>query len=167
KSNFNPPPPRKRPLLPPPPPPPARAQAQSPRSKNETTPKAPANSAAKLKSLGVMNVTGASRSYSDKIQTVLELLPDLEVVAPMLPAARLLEDEGDAERTLELALESRTRLPLDSLMSLLKSDDQDIARLAALNLAVSATGRDITRIEEASKKAAPVSSERTRVKTVE
>ncbi|HXF40123.1 MAG TPA: transglutaminase domain-containing protein [Blastocatellia bacterium] len=167
KSNFNPPPPRKRPLLPPPPPPPARAQAQSPRSKNETTPKAPADSGPKLKSLGVMNVTGASRSYSDRIQTVLELLPDLDALAPILPAARLLEDEGDAERTLELALESRTRLPVDSLISLLKSDDQDLIRLAAMNLAVSGTGRDIARIEEAASKAATVSSEGTRRKAVE
>jgi tetratricopeptide (TPR) repeat protein len=147
-----------------PPPPPAVAPARAPQSKRGPAPKPPADRSPKLKSLGVINVTGASRSYSDRIQTVLELLPDLEAVAPMLPATRLLEDEQDAERALELALASRTRLPIDSLMSLLKSDDQDITRLAALNLAVSGTGRDIERIEEAARKAAPVSSERTRGK---
>ena len=45
-------------------------------------------------------------------------------------------------------------------MSLLASKDSDVSLLAALNLATSATGRDIVRIEEAAKKPAVVSSQK-------
>ncbi len=155
-----------KPTPPPPPPPEKKPARQAPQSKGVTSPERPANSSPKLKSLGVMNVSGASRSYRENERIVLELIPDLEAVAPMLPASKLLEDEQDAGRALDLALDSRTRLPIDSLMSLLLSNDRALTHLVALNLAVSATGRDIARIEEAARKAALVSSEKTEGKAV-
>jgi hypothetical protein len=161
KLNFNVQTPSKITLPPPPPPPPAKTPARrAPQAKAGAPSERAGNSRPKLKSLGVMNVTGLSRSYSDKERTVLELLPDLEAVARMLPASKLLEDEQNAARTLSLALESRTRLPLEPLMKLLSSNDRELTRLVALNLANSATGRDVARIEEAAKKPASVSSEK-------
>jgi tetratricopeptide (TPR) repeat protein len=155
-----------KPTPPPPPPPEKNSARQAPQSKGGTSPGRPANSSPKLKSLGVMNVSGASRSYRENERIVLELIPDLEAVAPMLPASKLLEDEQDARRALYLALDSRARLPIDSLMSLLSSNDRELTNLVALNLAVSATERDIARIEEAARKAALVSSEKTEGKAV-
>ena len=112
KVNFNVQGPGKITLPPPPPPvvPPTKNTARRDPQPKSVSPQQPAGSP-KLKSLGVMNVTGSSRSYSDKQKIVLELLPDLEAVAPMLPADKLLEDEYHADRALALALDSRTRLP--------------------------------------------------------
>ena len=162
KVNFAVPPPPKITLPPPPPPVPSTKTParRAPQAKGGLSPERQPAGSPKLKSLGVMNVTGSSRSYSDKERIVLELLPDLEAVARMLPASKLLEDEQNAERALSLALESRTRLPVEPLMSLLASNDRELTRLVALNLAASATSRDIARIEEAAKKPAPVSSEK-------
>lgn len=150
-----------------PPPLPEKAPARhAPQTKAGATPKPGANSSPKLKSLGVITVSAGTRSYSEKERIVLELLPDLEAVAPILPASKLLEDEQDAERALYLALESRTRLPIDPLMSLLSSNDRELTQLVALNLAVSGTGRNIARLEEAARKATAVSTEKSKVKPV-
>ncbi|HZM84984.1 MAG TPA: transglutaminase domain-containing protein [Blastocatellia bacterium] len=149
--------------LPPPPPPaqPTKNQTRRPaQTKGSASSDRSAGGASKAKSLAVVNVTGSSRSDSDKERIVLELVPDLEAVAPVLRATKLLEDEENAERVLRLALESRTRLPVETLMNLLSSKDREVSRLAALNLATSASGRDISRIEEAAKKTAPVLSEK-------
>jgi Flp pilus assembly protein TadD len=148
----------------PPPPPPGKAPPRRPSQPKGGT--SPEPESPKLKSLGVVNVSAGTRSYSDKQEMVLEFLPDLEAIAPVLPASKLLEDEQDAELALDLALESRTRLPVDSLMNLLSSKDPELTHLVALNLAISASGRDIPRIDEAAKKAAPDSPMKLESKSV-
>lgn len=162
KANFNVKPAPKI-ALPPPPPPPPVPPPKSPAHRSPAragSAEGAGKSSPKLKSLGVINVTGLSRSISDKERIVLELLPDLDAVAGLLPASKLLEDEQSAERAMRLALESRTRLPVEPLMSLLRSSDREITRLAAMNLATSATSRDIARIEESARRPAPVTSEK-------
>ena len=169
KVNFNVKPPPKI-TLPPPPPPPSVPTTKSPARRapqaKVASPENAGKSNPKLKSLGVIDVTGLSRSIGDKERIVLELLPDLDAVASVLPASKLLEDEQSAERTLRLALESRTRLPVEPLMSLLTSSDREITSLVAMNLATSATSRDVARIEETSKKPAPATSEKVEGKLV-
>jgi Flp pilus assembly protein TadD len=138
---------------PPPPPPPKPSIHSSPRSKGSASAERPTEGSAKRKSLGIVNVYGASRSYDDNQKIVLELLPDLESVMDGQPFGRLLEDEWAAEVPLRLAIESRTRLPVDRLLGLLTSTDREVTQLAAFNLAISATSADIGRIEEAARKA--------------
>jgi Tfp pilus assembly protein PilF len=145
---------------PPPPLPPKPSIHSSIPSKGSASAERPTEGSAKRKSLGVVNVYGASRSYDDNQQIVLELLPDLESVMHGQPLGKLLEDEWAAEVPLRLAIESRTRLPVDRLLGLLASTDRELTQLAAINLAVSATAADIGRIEEAARKATATPSDK-------
>jgi tetratricopeptide (TPR) repeat protein len=89
---------------------------------------------------------------------VLGLLPDLESLSPALSIDDLIESGPAARLALTLALESRTKLPVDRLIQLLSSADGESARLAAKNLAVSASTADLPRLEEFAKSLVTVSA---------
>jgi tetratricopeptide (TPR) repeat protein len=133
----------KRGPVPPPPPPVARTSPPAGKSLKNPQP----DPATKLKSLGAKSVSAGSRSYAENEGIVLDLLPDLDALVPTIPAAKLLDGDWGSEGAMQLALDSRTRLPVDSLLGLLSTNDRKLTRLVLSNLAISAVARDISRIE--------------------
>jgi tetratricopeptide (TPR) repeat protein len=126
------------------PPPPAMPRATTPAEK-DTAARAQPDPTKKVKSLGTVSVSAASRSYSENEEIVLRLMPDFDALVAAIPATKLLE----GERGLRLALESRTPVPVDSLLGLLSDSDRQMTRLILSNLAISASARDIPKIETA------------------
>lgn len=153
----------RRPTAPPPPPPPAvRSPGDKDKSAHRTGPPleirvAPAGIPSGIPggvpggipsfSFGLVDAPGSNDEY-----VVLGMLPDLEPVAAALPVAAAIESGGPAATlALRIALESRTKLPVDLLMKTLSATDNQVSLLAAKNLAVSASGADIPRMEAFSK----------------
>lgn len=136
----------RRPVLPPPP---AAPNPQSKKANGHPPPrlKLPAGVGI-VAPEGFVSVDG----YNDEA-VVMGMFPDLEALAPVVSATKLIDSSGVRASilALTLALEARVQLPVDRLIKLLSANDGDVARLAARNLAVSAGSNDNDRIEDFSK----------------
>lgn len=135
----------KRPPLPPPPPP--AMPRTTPPAEKATVPKAQPDPTKKLKSLGAISVSAGVLRFSETEGIVFNLVPDLDALTPAIPATKLLDENRGGEGALQLAGQSRTKLPVDSLIGLLAGNDRKLTRLVLSNLAISASTRDISRIE--------------------
>ncbi|HWO00496.1 MAG TPA: transglutaminase domain-containing protein [Blastocatellia bacterium] len=153
---------RTRPVPPPPPPPAVREPSRKDKPGQKTGPPPEKFRVAAGGIPGGLSVTvpkdvtiwpvGLFDSPGNDEYVVLGMLPDLEPLASALPATKALESGAAAVAlALRIALESRTKLPVDSLIKLLSSANNRLAKLAALNLAVSASAADIPRLETFSK----------------
>lgn len=131
---------------PPPPPRPAMPRT-TPSAEKATVPKVQIDPTRKLKSLGAISVSAGTLRFSDAEGIVFDLVPDFDALVPAIPTTKLLDENRDAEGALQLAGQSRTKLPVDSLIGLLAGNDRTLRRLVLSNLAISASTRDISRIE--------------------
>jgi Tfp pilus assembly protein PilF len=132
----------------PPPPPPAMPRTTPPAEKG-VVPKAQSSPSNKLKSLGTISVTSGALRFSEMEGIVYDLLPDFDAIVSAIPASKLLNKDRDTEGALKLACESRTKLPFESLIGLFGETYPKMTRLVLSSLAVSASTRDIPRIEAA------------------
>ncbi len=132
----------------PPPPPPATGRTPPP-AKEGTIPKAQPDPTKKPKSLGAISVSAGTLRFSETDEIVFNLVPDLDALTPVIPATKLLDENRGGEGALQLAVQSRTKLPVDSLIGLLTGNDRQLTRLVLSNLAISASTRDVSRIETA------------------
>jgi tetratricopeptide (TPR) repeat protein len=148
------PPPRK--LRPPPPAPKTRRPPAPPRSRTKggviggvpVSPPPPGLPPSGTMKVDLLPPLVAVRGLNNDA-LVAWMLPNFDSLASVLSVDRLLNG-GNTSVTmaLSLALESRTRLPVGTLIKLLADEDPDVQRLAAQNLAVSAAAADIGRIEQ-------------------
>lgn len=134
---------RRAPIPPPPPP----AMGRTPPAEKSTVPKAQPDPTKKLKSLGAISVSAGVLRFSETEGIVFNLVPDLDALTPAIPATKLLDEDRGGEGALQLAGQSRTKLPVDSLIGMLAGNDRKLTRLVLSNLAISASTRDIPKIE--------------------